>query len=56
MAPLVAFGATTAATPAAVAEKSDLVIIYLPWPTVSAVVMEGSEGILTAAAPGKLWA
>ena len=56
MAPLVAAGATTAATPAAVTENSDLVITCLPSPTVSAAVMEGPEGILTALAPGKLWA
>ena len=51
MAPLVAVGATTAAT-----ENSDVVIACLPPPTISAAVMEGPEGILTAVAPGKLWA
>ena len=56
MPPLVAAGATTAATSAEVTRNSDLVITCLPSPTVSAAVMEGPEGILTVLAPGKLWA
>ena len=49
-------GAAWADSPAKSAEESDLVITCLPSPAASAAVMEGEDGLLTALAPGKIWA
>ncbi len=51
-----AAGASWADTPAEVAATSDVVITCLPSPEISARVLEGENGILSAMAPGKIWA
>lgn len=48
-------GATPAATPAEMMRECDAVITCLPSPAASAQVMEGSDGLLQAMGPGKIW-
>lgn len=54
--PLLAKGAKWADSPRAMAESCELLITCLPSPAASAAVMEGSDGLLTALGPGKIWA
>lgn len=49
-------GACSAPTPAALADGSDVVITCLPSPAACAAVIEGPEGLLSAARPGLIWA
>jgi 3-hydroxyisobutyrate dehydrogenase len=55
VAPLVARGARSAASPRALAAGVDVVITCLPSPAVCAAVMEGPEGVLAGLAPTALW-
>lgn len=55
VAEFVARGAKTAATPAALAEKCDVIITCLPHPSISARVVEGEDGLLSALRPGTVW-
>ena len=55
VAPLVARGARSAASPRALAAGVDVVITCLPSPAVCAAVMEGPEGVLAGLAPRALW-
>jgi len=55
VAPLVAGGATAAASPRELAERVDIVITCLPSPAASAAVMEAPDGVLAGLAPGKVW-
>jgi 3-hydroxyisobutyrate dehydrogenase len=48
-------GASTAASPREMAEKTDVVITCLPSPAASADVMERADGILAGLSPGKIW-
>lgn len=48
-------GAHQASSPEEVARSSDVTITSLPSPAVSAVVMEGPEGVLGAMSSGKAW-
>ncbi|MEM7275789.1 MAG: NAD(P)-dependent oxidoreductase [Actinomycetota bacterium] len=54
--PLLDRGAAWADSPAELTDRVDLVITCLPSPTISAAVLEGPDGILTALRPGQLWA
>lgn len=49
-------GAQWGETPAATAAFADMVITCLPSPAISAAVMEGEQGILSALTPGMVWA
>jgi len=49
-------GAKWADSPAEMAAACDLVITCLPSPAASSAVMEAEAGILSALAPGKIWA
>ncbi|SFR56121.1 NAD(P)-dependent oxidoreductase [Litoreibacter janthinus] len=51
----VAKGARSADSPRALMEACDVVITCLPHPTISAAVVEGEDGLLEAAGPGKIW-
>lgn len=48
-------GAKAGTTPAALMAASDVVITCLPHPTISAKVVEGPDGLLDSAGPGKIW-
>ena len=48
-------GASSAATPKAMAEQVDIVITCLPSPAASRAVLEGADGVLAGLAPGKVW-
>lgn len=48
-------GATTVQTPAELARHCDVVITCLPSPSISAAVMEGTDGLLGELGPGKVW-
>ncbi len=48
-------GATWADSPAAMMAACDVVITCLPSPAASAAVVEGQDGLLEAAGPGKIW-
>lgn len=54
--PFLAQGAAWADSPAELAQNSDLIVTCLPSPAASAAVMEAEDGILSAMAPGKIWA
>ena len=54
MAAAVAGGAAAAATPAEVAERSDLILLCLPGSHAVEVVMEGERGLLSALRAGQL--
>ncbi|MGA9277059.1 NAD(P)-dependent oxidoreductase [Ilumatobacter sp.] len=51
----VARGASSAATPRDLAERCDVVITCLPNPAASALVVEGTDGLLSAWTPGMIW-
>lgn len=51
----VARGATAGATPKQMMRDCEAVITCLPSPAASAAVMEGTDGILQAIGPGKIW-
>jgi 3-hydroxyisobutyrate dehydrogenase len=55
VAEFVARGAATADSPAAMMAMADVVITCLPRPEISAIVVEGPDGLLDAMAPGKIW-
>jgi len=55
VAPLVARGARSAASPRALAAAVDTVITCLPSPAVCAAVMEEHDGVLAGLKPGALW-
>jgi 3-hydroxyisobutyrate dehydrogenase len=55
VAPLVALGAKSAASPRELAGQVDLVITCLPSPKASAAVMEAPDGVLAGLTPGKIW-
>jgi 3-hydroxyisobutyrate dehydrogenase len=55
VAPLVARGARSAASPRALAAGVDAVITCLPSPGICAAVMEAPDGVLAGLAPGALW-
>ncbi|HEY2341031.1 MAG TPA: NAD(P)-dependent oxidoreductase, partial [Steroidobacteraceae bacterium] len=55
VAPLVARGARSAASPRALAAAADIVITCLPSPAVCAAVMEEHDGVLAGLKPGALW-
>ena len=55
VAPLVALGAKSAASPRELAGRVDLVITCLPSPAASAAVMEAPDGVLAGITPGKIW-
>lgn len=48
-------GALAANSPAEMAAACDAVITCLPHPSISAQVVEGEDGILSALGPGKIW-
>lgn len=48
-------GASTAQTPAELAEKSDAIITCLPNPAISNKVVCGKDGVLESMMPGKIW-
>jgi 3-hydroxyisobutyrate dehydrogenase len=48
-------GASKAASPREMAEKTDVVITCLPSPAASAEVMEAGDGILAGLSSGKIW-
>ncbi|MEM6609342.1 MAG: NAD(P)-dependent oxidoreductase [Pseudomonadota bacterium] len=52
---IVAAGAQAGTTPAAIMAACDIVITCLPRPDISASVVEGPDGLLAAAGPGKTW-
>jgi 3-hydroxyisobutyrate dehydrogenase len=49
-------GARWADSPAEMTANCDLIITCLPSPAASAAVMEAADGVLSAIAPGKIWA
>lgn len=51
----VAKGARSASSPAEMMAQSDIVITCLPHPSISAQVVEGSDGLLDTMEPGKIW-
>ena len=55
VAPLVAAGATAAASSRSLAEAVDLVITCLPSPAVVRAVMEGEDGVIAGLGPDKIW-
>ena len=55
VAAFVAQGANAASTPAEMANTVDVLITCLPSPAASAAVIEGENGVLTAARPGLIW-
>ena len=55
VAPLVARGARSAASPRGLAAGVDAVITCLPSPGICAAVMEAPDGVLAGLAPGALW-
>ncbi|MBF9030209.1 NAD-binding protein [Rhodobacterales bacterium HKCCE3408] len=55
VAAFVAKGAGTADSPAALLDWADVVITCLPRPEISAAVVEGPHGLLSAMQPGKIW-
>jgi 3-hydroxyisobutyrate dehydrogenase len=55
VAEFVAIGATAAASPRDLAQRSDIVITCLPSPAASADVMERADGILAGLGKGKVW-
>ena len=55
VAPLVARGARSAASPQALAASVDIVITCLPSPAVCAAVMEAHDGVLAGLKRGALW-
>jgi len=54
--PLLDAGAAWGESPAAMTEQVDLMITCLPSPAISAAVVEGPDGILSALQPGQMWA
>lgn len=48
-------GATTVASPRAMAEAVDVVITCLPSPAASAAVLEADDGVLAGMRPGQIW-
>jgi len=48
-------GAIAASTPRALAEACDVVITCLPSPAASALVVEGTDGLLDGFGPGSIW-
>jgi len=48
-------GASSAASPKAMAEQVDIVITCLPSPAASRAVLESADGVLAGLAPGKVW-
>ena len=56
MAPFIAKGAKEGRSAKAMASSCDLIVTCLPSPVISAVVMEGEEGILAGLTPGTVWA
>lgn len=56
MAPLLAVGATAGTSPADMARLCDVVITCLPSPSISALVVEGTDGLLEGLSAGKIWA
>lgn len=54
-APLLKSGAQWGETPAAVAGFADIAITCLPSPEISAAVLEGEQGVLSASFVGKVW-
>lgn len=52
---LVAKGAIWAATPAAAAAQSDMIITMLPHPDAVTAVLTGEDGLLSGLQPGNLW-
>lgn len=55
VAQMMALGATTADSPAAMMAACDTVVTCLPRPDISAAVVEGPDGLLETVAPGKTW-
>ena len=51
----VARGASTVATPRALAEVCDVIVTCLPSPAASAAVAEGEDGFLPVMRPGQVW-
>ena len=49
-------GATFGESPARMTAACDVIITCLPSPAASAAVVEGDDGVLSAMAPGKIWA
>ena len=54
--PLLDAGASWADSPAEMVANVDMVITCLPSPTISAAVLEGDDGVLSALRPGQVWA
>ena len=54
-APLIAMGATRAASPLDMMRSVDVVITCLPSPAASARVLEAPDGILAGLRPGQIW-
>jgi 3-hydroxyisobutyrate dehydrogenase len=54
--PLLDAGAKWGESPAAMTEQVDMMITCLPSPPISAAVVEGEDGILSALKPGQIWA
>jgi 3-hydroxyisobutyrate dehydrogenase len=48
-------GASSAASPKAMAEQVDILITCLPSPAASRAVLEGADGVLAGLTPGKVW-
>jgi 3-hydroxyisobutyrate dehydrogenase len=48
-------GASSAASPRAMAEQVDIVITCLPSPAASRAVLESADGVLAGLTPGKIW-
>ncbi len=55
VAPFVTAGARSAPSPRELAEAADIVITCLPSPSISAEVMEASDGVLAGLNAGKIW-
>ena len=55
VAPFLSRGASTAASPRALAAGVDIVITCLPSPAACAQVMEAPDGVLAGLGPGKIW-
>ena len=48
-------GATATESPKELAEAADIVVTCLPSPSISAEVMDASDGVIAGLAPGKIW-
>ena len=53
--PLIAMGASFAASGKEIAEQADVIITCLPSPQVSALVMEQPDGVIAGLSVGKVW-